>query len=123
WSVVSWPREYHGRDVSMLQWLLFEEEYYASGAPGRVSQNGIFMLGPTLFAHGTQEQRDRILPEMATGEQVWAQAWSEPEAGSDIAALRSTAVRTDGGWPLAGQETVRSGAAFADGAWCPFRPD
>lgn len=123
WSVVSWPREYHGRDASMLQWLLFEEEYYASGAPGRVSQNGIFMLGPTLFAHGTQEQRDRILPAMATGEQVWAQAWSEPEAGSDIAALRSTAVRTDGGWLLSGQKTWSSRATFADRAFGLFRSD
>ncbi|SEF20407.1 Acyl-CoA dehydrogenase [Amycolatopsis pretoriensis] len=123
WSVVSWPREYHGRDASMLQWLLFEEEYYASGAPGRVSQNGIFMLGPTLFAHGTQEQRDRILPAMATGEQVWAQAWSEPEAGSDIAALRSTAVRTDGGWLLSGQKTWSSRASFADRAFGLLRTD
>jgi alkylation response protein AidB-like acyl-CoA dehydrogenase len=123
WSVVSWPREYHGRDASMLQWLLFEEEYYAAGAPGRVSQNGIFMLGPTLFAHGTQEQRDRILPPMATGEQVWAQAWSEPEAGSDIAALRSTAVRTDGGWLLSGQKTWSSRATFADRAFGLFRTD
>jgi alkylation response protein AidB-like acyl-CoA dehydrogenase len=123
WSVVSWPREYHGRDASMLQWLLFEEEYYASGAPGRVSQNGIFMLGPTLFAHGTQEQRDRILPPMARGEQVWAQAWSEPEAGSDIAALRSTAVRAEGGWRLSGQKTWSSRAAFADRAFGLFRTD
>ncbi|WIX90158.1 acyl-CoA dehydrogenase family protein [Amycolatopsis sp. DG1A-15b] len=123
WSVVSWPTEYHGRDASMLQWLLFEEEYYASGAPGRVSQNGIFMLAPTLFAHGTQEQRDRILPAMATGAQVWAQAWSEPEAGSDIAALRSTAVRTDGGWLLSGQKTWSSRASFADRAFGLFRTD
>ncbi|WP_290053793.1 acyl-CoA dehydrogenase family protein [Amycolatopsis solani] len=123
WSVVSWPAEYHGRDASMLQWLLFEEEYYAARAPGRVSQNGLFMLGPTLFAHGTQEQRDRILPPMARGEQVWAQAWSEPEAGSDIAALRSTAVRTDGGWLLSGQKTWSSRASFADRAFGLFRTD
>ncbi|WP_370962145.1 acyl-CoA dehydrogenase family protein [Amycolatopsis sp. cg9] len=123
WSVVSWPAEYHGRDASMLQWLLFEEEYYAARAPGRVSQNGIFMLGPTLFAHGTREQRDRILPPMARGEQVWAQAWSEPEAGSDIAALRSTAVRTAGGWLLSGQKTWSSRASFADRAFGLFRTD
>ncbi|WP_435582612.1 acyl-CoA dehydrogenase family protein [Amycolatopsis thermoflava] len=122
-SVVSWPREYGGRDASLLQWVLFEEEYYAAGAPGRVSQNGIFMLGPTLFAHGTQEQRDRILPAMARGEQVWAQAWSEPEAGSDIAALRSSAVRTEGGWLLSGQKTWSSRAAFADRAFGLFRTD
>ncbi|MBB4683123.1 acyl-CoA dehydrogenase family protein [Amycolatopsis jiangsuensis] len=123
WSVVSWPEAYHGRDCSPLQWLLFEEEYYAAGAPGRVGQNGIFMLAPTLFAHGTPRQRDRILPPMATGEQVWAQAWSEPEAGSDIAALRSSAVRTDGGWLLSGQKTWSSRAAFADRAFGLFRTD
>jgi len=122
-SVVTWPREYTGRDASLLQWVLFEEEYYAAGAPGRVSQNGIFMLAPTLFAHGTREQRDRILPAMARGEQVWAQAWSEPEAGSDIAALRSRAVRTDGGWLLSGQKTWSSRAAFADRAFGLFRTD
>ncbi|TNC24930.1 acyl-CoA dehydrogenase family protein [Amycolatopsis alkalitolerans] len=122
-SVVSWPRAYHGREASLLQWVLFEEEYYASGAPGRVSQNGIFMLAPTLFAHGTREQRDRILPPMATGAQVWAQAWSEPEAGSDIAALRSRAVRTEGGWLLSGQKTWSSRAAYADRAFGLFRTD
>src|SRR5699024_8920418 len=108
---------------SLLQWVLFEEEYYAARAPGRVSQNGIFMLAPTLFSHGTQEQLDRILPAMARGEQVWAQAWSEPEAGSDIAALTSSAVRTEGGWLLSGQKTWSSRAAFADRAFGLFRTD
>lgn len=122
-SVVSWPEEFGGRDRSLLEWVLFEEEYYAARAPGRVSQNGIFMLAPTLFSHGTDEQRHRILPAMARGEQIWAQAWSEPEAGSDIAALRSTARRTDGGWLLNGQKTWSSRAAFADRAFGLFRSD
>lgn len=123
WSVVSWPAEYGGRDASLLEWVIFEEEYYAAGAPGRVSQNGIFMLAPTLFSHGTPEQCARILPAMARGDQVWAQAWSEPEAGSDIAALRSTATRTGGGWRLSGQKTWSSRAAFADRAFGLFRSD
>jgi alkylation response protein AidB-like acyl-CoA dehydrogenase len=122
-SVVSWPREYTGRDASLLEWVVFEEEYYAAGAPGRVSQNGIFLLAPTLFAHGTREQCDRVLPGMAGGEQVWAQAWSEPDAGSDIAALRSSAVRTSGGWLLSGQKTWSSRAAFAEKAFGLFRTD
>ncbi len=122
-SVVSWPEEFGGRDASLLEWVLFEEEYYAAGAPPRVNQNGIFMLAPTLFAHGTPEQQRRILPAMARSEQVWAQAWSEPEAGSDIAALRSTATRTDGGWLLSGQKTWSSRAAFADAAFGLFRSD
>ncbi|MFI9741038.1 acyl-CoA dehydrogenase family protein [Streptomyces sp. NPDC052494] len=123
WSVVSWPEEYGGRGASVLQWLIFEEEYYAAGAPGRVSQNGINLLAPTLFEHGTDEQRARILPSMASGEVIWAQAWSEPESGSDLASLRSTAVRTEGGWLLNGQKTWSSRAAFADRAFGLFRSD
>ncbi|MFI8951021.1 acyl-CoA dehydrogenase family protein [Streptomyces sp. NPDC053750] len=123
WSVVSWPEEYGGRGSSILQWLIFEEEYYAAGAPGRVSQNGINLLAPTLFEHGTQEQRARVLPSMASGGVIWAQAWSEPESGSDLASLRSRAVRTDGGWLLSGQKTWSSRAAFADRAFGLFRSD
>ncbi|MFE7302124.1 acyl-CoA dehydrogenase family protein [Streptomyces sp. NPDC057579] len=123
WSVVSWPAGFGGRDATLFQWLIFEEEYYAAGAPGRVSQNGINLLAPTLFEHGTPEQRARVLGPMATGEAIWAQAWSEPEAGSDLAALRSTAVRTDGGWLLRGQKTWSSRAAFADRAFGLFRSE
>ncbi|GAB2749322.1 acyl-CoA dehydrogenase family protein [Amycolatopsis magusensis] len=122
-SVVSWPEEFGGRDASLVDWLVFEEEYYAAGAPGRVNQNGLFMLAPTLFSHGTPEQQARILPKMARSEEVWAQAWSEPEAGSDIAALRSTATRTSDGWLLSGQKTWSSRAAFADKAFGLFRSD
>ncbi|MFF3912131.1 acyl-CoA dehydrogenase family protein [Streptomyces sp. NPDC001852] len=123
WSVVSWPEVYGGRGASLLRWLIFEEEYYAAGAPGRVGQNGISLLAPTLFEHGTPEQRARVLPDMASGEVIWAQAWSEPESGSDLASLRSTAVRTSGGWRLNGQKTWSSRAAFADRAFGLFRSD
>ncbi|KAA8886759.1 acyl-CoA dehydrogenase [Nocardia colli] len=122
-SVVAWPEEYGGRDASLLEWVLFEQEYYAAGAPGRVSQNGIFLLAPTLFEHGTPEQLDRIMPRMARGEDIWAQAWSEPEAGSDLAGIRSTARRTNGGWLLSGQKTWSSRAAYADWAFGLFRSD
>ncbi|MGW3143215.1 acyl-CoA dehydrogenase family protein [Streptomyces sp. NPDC001177] len=123
WSVVAWPEEYGGRGAGLMRWLVFEEEYWAAGAPGRVSQNGISLLAPTLFDHGTAEQRARVLPRMASGEVVWAQAWSEPEAGSDLASLTSRAVRTDGGWLLSGQKTWSSRAAFADRAFGLFRSD
>ncbi|WP_406403261.1 acyl-CoA dehydrogenase family protein [Streptomyces sp. NBC_00879] len=123
WSVVSWPERYGGRGVDIFHWLLFEEEYYAAGAPGRVSQNGINLLAPTLFDHATEEQRARVLPTMASGEVIWAQAWSEPESGSDLASLTSRAVRTDGGWLLSGQKTWSSRAAFADRAFGIFRTD
>jgi len=120
-AVVSWPERYGGRDASLAEWLVFEEEYYRAGGPVRVGQNGLFLLAPTLFAHGTAEQRDRILPPMATADVVWAQAWSEPDAGSDLAAIRSTATACDGGWRLTGQKTWSSRAAFADRAFGLFR--
>ncbi|WP_371580985.1 acyl-CoA dehydrogenase family protein [Streptomyces sp. NBC_01314] len=123
WSVVDWPTAYGGRDAGLLRRLVFEEEYYAAGAPGRVGQNGISLLAPTLFDHGTREQRDRVLPPMASAEVVWAQAWSEPEAGSDLASLTSRAVRADGGWLLTGQKTWSSRAAFADRAFGLFRSE
>ncbi|MFD5414095.1 acyl-CoA dehydrogenase family protein [Streptomyces nojiriensis] len=123
WSVVSWPEEYGGRGVDIVKWLVFEEEYWAAGAPGRVSQNGINLLAPTLFDHASARQRSRVLPSMASGEVVWAQAWSEPESGSDLASMTSRAVRTAGGWLLTGQKTWSSRAAFADRAFGIFRTD
>jgi alkylation response protein AidB-like acyl-CoA dehydrogenase len=122
-SVISWPKRYGGRDATLLQWVIFEEEYFRAGAPARASANGTSMLAPTLFAHGTDEQLDRVLPKMASGEQIWAQAWSEPESGSDLASLRSTATKVDGGWKLNGQKIWSSRAPFAEKAFGLFRSD
>jgi alkylation response protein AidB-like acyl-CoA dehydrogenase len=122
-AVVSWPQEYGGRDASLLEWVIFEEEYYRSGAPGRVSQNGIFLLAPTLFEHAKKEQLDRIMPRMSRSEDIWAQAWSEPESGSDLASLRASAKKVDGGWLLNGQKTWSSRASFADWGFGLFRSD
>ena len=123
WSVVSWPEEFGGRGASLVEWVIFEEEYYRAGAPGRVSQNGIFLLAPIIFDHGTDDQQRRWLPSMGTGETIWAQAWSEPEAGSDLASLRSTAKAVDGGWLLNGQKTWSSRAAYAHMGFGLFRSD
>jgi alkylation response protein AidB-like acyl-CoA dehydrogenase len=122
-SVITWPEKYGGRDATLLQWVVFEEEYFRAGAPGRASANGTSMLAPTLFAHGTEEQLDRVLPKMASGAEIWAQAWSEPESGSDLASLRSTATQTDGGWLLNGQKIWSSRAPFGDRAFGLFRSD
>jgi alkylation response protein AidB-like acyl-CoA dehydrogenase len=124
-SVVSWPREFGGREASLVEWVIFEEEYYRAGAPGRVSQNGIFLLAPIIFDHGTPEQQQRFLPSMGSGAKIWAQAWSEPEAGSDLASLRSTATRDDarGGWVLNGQKTWSSRATYAHWGFGLFRSD
>lgn len=125
WSVVSWPEAYGGREASLVEWLLFEEEYYAAGAPQRIAQNGIFLLAPTLFHFGTKEQQDRILPRMASGEDLWAQGWSEPNAGSDLAGIQSRAVRDDarGGWRLSGQKAWCTRGAFCDWLFGLFRSD
>ncbi|MEV4282272.1 acyl-CoA dehydrogenase family protein [Actinoplanes xinjiangensis] len=120
-AAVSWPVAYGGRAAPPLHALLFDEEYFAAGAPVRIGQNGLFLLAPTLLAHGTAEQCARILPPMARGEQVWAQAWSEPSAGSDLAAIRSRARPVDGGWLLSGQKTWSSRAVVADRAFGLFR--
>ena len=122
-AVVTWPVEYGGRDAGLLHWLVFEEEYWAAGAPARVSQNGIFLLAPTIFEYGTAEQRDRFLLPMASAEEVWAQGWSEPGAGSDLAALRSRADKVDGGWRLSGQKTWSTRGTFADWMFGLFRSD
>jgi alkylation response protein AidB-like acyl-CoA dehydrogenase len=122
-SAVSWPRRYGGRDADLIEWLIFEEEYWASGAPGRVSQNGVFLLAPTLMAFGTEEQKGWLLPRMARADDIWAQAWSEPEAGSDLAALRATGAPDGAGWRLTGQKTWSSRAAHADWCFGLFRTD
>ncbi len=123
WSAVSWPVEYGGQGANLIEWLIFEEEYYRAGAPGRVNQNGIFLLGPTIIQIGTDEQKARILPAMASGEEIWCQGWSEPDAGSDLAAIRSRAVRDGDHYVLDGQKTWCSRGAFADWMFGLFRTD
>jgi len=123
WSVVSWPERFGGRDADLLEWLIFEEEYYRVQAPTRVGQNGIFLLAPTLFEFGTQLQQERFLPPMASGEEVWCQGWSEPDAGSDLAGIRSRAELRNGDWVLNGQKTWCSRGAFADWLFGLFRSD
>lgn len=121
WGMVTWPVEYGGRGLDLIRWLIFEEEYYRAGAPGRVNQNGIFLLGPTLMEFGTDEQKARFLPPMAAGEEIWAQAWSEPQAGSDLAGVRATCVLEGDEYVLNGHKIWSSRAAFADYAFGLFR--
>jgi alkylation response protein AidB-like acyl-CoA dehydrogenase len=125
WSVVSWPEQFGGREASIWKWLIFEEEYYRAGAPQRVTQNGIFLLAPTIFEFGTSEQQQRILPRMAAGADMWAQGWSEPGAGSDLAAISSRAVRDEAnsGWRLSGQKTWTTRGAFSTHLFGLFRTD
>ncbi len=123
WGMVTWPEDLGGRACSLIEWLIFEEEYYRAGAPLRVNQNGIFLLGPTLMEYGTEEQKARILPKMANGEEVWSQGWSEPGAGSDMAAIRASARLEGDKYIINGQKTWSTRAVWADWCFCMFRTD
>lgn len=123
WGMVTWPEAYGGRGLDLIQWLIFEEEYWGADAPLRANQNGIFLLGPTIMEYGTEAQKARFLKPMAAGEVIWAQAWSEPGAGSDMAAIRATAIRDGDHYVLNGQKTWSSRASFADWGFGLFRTD
>jgi alkylation response protein AidB-like acyl-CoA dehydrogenase len=123
WAAVSWPADYGGRGASLWEWLIFEEEYHRADAPPRVTQNGIFLLAPTVFEFGTPAQRAHVLPRMAAAEDLWCQGWSEPDAGSDLAGISSRAARVDGGWRLDGQKTWTTRGAFCTHLFGLFRTD
>ena len=125
WGMITWPEAMGGRGADLLQWLIFEEEYYAAGAPLRVNQNGIFLLGPTLMEYGTDAQKQRFLTGMATGKDIWCQGWSEPNAGSDMAAIRARADLSDDGshYVINGQKTWSTRAVWADWCFGMFRTD
>ncbi|WP_373490087.1 acyl-CoA dehydrogenase family protein [Parasphingorhabdus sp.] len=123
WGMVTWPEQYGGRGLDLIQWLIFEEEYWSAGAPLRANQNGIFLLGPTVMEYGTDEQKARFLTPMAKGEVMWAQAWSEPGAGSDMAAITTKAVRDGDHFVISGQKTWSSRASFADWGFGLFRTE
>ena len=123
WGMVTWPEAVGGRGLDLIEWLIFEEEYWSAGAPLRVNQNGIFLLGPTIMEFGTDEQKKRFLTPMAAGEVIWAQAWSEPGAGSDMAAITTTAVRDGDHYVINGQKTWSSRASFGDWGFGLFRTE
>ena len=123
WGMVTWPEAYGGRGCDLIEWLIFEEEYYRAGAPLRVNQNGIFLLGPTLMEYGTEEQKARFIPAMASGDEIWAQGWSEPNAGSDMAAIRCRADRDGDEFVINGQKIWSTRAVYADWVFGLFRTD
>ena len=122
-AAVSWPEEYGGRAASLWQWLIFEEEYYRAGAPPRVTQNGIFLLAPSLFEFANDAQKAHILPRMSAATDLWCQGWSEPNAGSDLASVTCRADRVPGGWKLNGQKTWTTRGAFCTHLFGIFRSD
>ncbi|WP_327252232.1 acyl-CoA dehydrogenase family protein [Streptomyces sp. NBC_01244] len=116
WTCVGWPVEYGGRGASTAQQIAFHEEYALADAPARVNHIGEQLLGPTLIAHGTEEQRRRFLPPIRAVEELWCQGYSEPDAGSDLANIRTRAALVDGAWVVDGQKIWTSLAHASQ--WC-----
>jgi len=115
WAGISWPREYGGREASLPQQVLYHEETARAGAPDvGVNFVGLMHGGPTLIVEGTPEQKARHLPRILRGEEVWCQGFSEPSAGSDLAALRTRAERDGDHYVVTGQKIWTSYAHVAD---------
>ncbi len=114
YAAVHWPIDHGGRGAGELERLAFLEEYERAGGPPRVNIQGLMLAGPTLMAFGTPEQQARWLPGMLTADEIWCQGFSEPGAGSDLAALRTKAVERDGELVVNGQKIWTTGAHYAD---------
>jgi alkylation response protein AidB-like acyl-CoA dehydrogenase len=116
WTCLGWPVEWGGRDATTSQQVIFHEEYARADAPHKVNHFGEELLGPTLIAFGTEEQKQRFLPSIVAVDELWCQGYSEPGAGSDLASVTTSAELVDGEWSVTGQKVWTSMAHLAD--WC-----
>ena len=123
WGVLTWPTQYGGRAAGPLESIVYNEELARYDVPVQLFTIGLGMIGPTLIAHGSDEQKQRYLPPMAAGDEIWCQLWSEPDAGSDLAGLKSRAERDGDDFVLNGQKVWTSGAHYCDLGLGVFRTD
>jgi alkylation response protein AidB-like acyl-CoA dehydrogenase len=116
WAAVHWPVEFGGRGATLTQSAIFFEELARAHAPLPANALGLLLAGPTIMIWGSEEQKERFLAPIVTAEEIWCQGFSEPEAGSDLASLKTRAVKENGGWVVNGQKVWTSGAQYAK--WC-----
>jgi alkylation response protein AidB-like acyl-CoA dehydrogenase len=123
WACITWPKEYGGRNATPMENTIWNEEQSKFQLPADVFSIGIGMCGPTILAHGTPEQKARWIPKMLSGEEIWCQLFSEPSAGSDLAGLRTTAVKDGDEWVVNGQKIWTSGAQICEWGILVVRTD
>ncbi len=116
WIGIGWPKSVGGRDLDLSQQVVFHEEYARAGGPGRVGHIGEGLLAPTLIHYGSEEQKQRFLPAIRSGDEIWCQGYSEPNAGSDLANVQTRAELIGDEWVISGQKVWTSGASHSD--WC-----
>ena len=114
WSCIGWPTQWGGRNATLAQQVIFAEEYARAGVPGRINHIGIELAGPTILTFGTEEQKQRFLPDIAAGRTIFCQGFSEPNAGSDLASVRTKGRLEDGQWVVNGQKIWTSLAHISD---------
>src|SRR5688572_13902578 len=116
WAGVSWPKEYGGRGASLIEQAIYSAEMVRARAPSPANVLGLAMGGPTVIGHGTEEQKERFIQPILSGEEIWCQGFSEPESGSDLASLKTKAVKDNGDWLVTGQKVWTTFAHHSK--WC-----